>query len=129
MSHKTLTARLVGFFSSIVFTVTAFLIVAFPHYFGFSLGMNIVMLFLLAILQFIAQSICFLNVLGEEGFRWNLILYLSTLAMILIIVLFSIWIMNHLNYNMMSQLQNSSTCKIALLSQIETPLPRLPSLG
>ena len=99
--HKTLTSRIVGFVASLVFTAVAFLIVVRPDFFHFGAGMDLVAIYILAVLQFIAQSICFLNVLGEKGPRWNLVVFLSTLSIVLIIIVFSIWIMNHLDYNMM----------------------------
>ncbi len=100
MIHKTLTARLIGYIASLIFTATAFLIVAYPEYFYVSVQWDIVLILILALLQFITQSICFLNVLGEKGPRWNLVLYISTIGMIFIVVVGTIWIMHHLNYHM-----------------------------
>lgn len=64
--------------------------------------MKILTLFILAIFQFAAQSVCFLDVLGEKGPRWNLHVFLSTLSIVLIIIFFTIWIMHRLNENMMT---------------------------
>jgi len=100
-SHKTLVSRLIGFFASLVFTLVAFLIVLYPDFFHVGIRINILFLLILAVLQFIAQSVCFLHVLEEKGPRWNLVVFLSTLSFVLIIVVFSIWIMNRLDYNMM----------------------------
>lgn len=100
MNQKTLSSRLIGFAASLILTLTAFLIVMRPE---FHLGTQgtIIVIFILALLQFVVQSIFFLNLLSEEGPRWNLFVFLSTLSIIVIIILGSIWIMNHLNYNMM----------------------------
>ena len=95
--HKTLTSRLIGFLSSLLLTLAAFLIIARPELFRF----QIQIMFALAILQAIAQSIFFLNVLSEKGTRWNLVVFASTLSIISIIIVGAIWIMNHLNENMM----------------------------
>ncbi len=100
-SHKTLISRLIGFISSLVFTLIACLIVLYPDFFHAGKRFDIFFLLILAVLQFIAQSICFLHVLEEKGPRWNLVVFLSTVSFVLIIVVFSIWIMNHLDYNMM----------------------------
>ncbi len=101
MIHKSLAARIIGFIASLIFTVTAFLIVLHPDFFHLSVRIDLIFILILALLQFIAQSICFLNVWGEKGPRWNFVLFLSTLTMILIIVIGTIWIMNHLDYHMM----------------------------
>ena len=93
---KRLILRFTGFGASLIFTVAAFYIVLHP-----TLEMKTLILFILAILQFVTQSVCFLDVLGEKGPQWNLLVFLSTLSIVLIIVVFTIWVMNHLNYNMM----------------------------
>jgi len=99
--HKSLIARLVGFFASILLTATAFLIVINPDFFNLGMRMDILLILILALLQFVVQAICFLNVWGEKGPRWNLIIFASTLSIIIIIVVGAMWIMDHLNYNMM----------------------------
>lgn len=97
---RSLSARIVGYIASLVFTLTAFLIIVFPDFFHLGTQMNILCLLILALLQFVAQSICFLHVVGDKGPRWNLMVYISTLSIVLIIVVFTIWVMNHLNYRM-----------------------------
>lgn len=100
MKH-TLTSRLIGFISSLILTLAAFWIIFNPSFFHLSTNMAILSILLLAILQFTVQSIFFLNLLGEKGPRWNLLVYASTLSIVIIIIYFSIWIMNTLNYRMM----------------------------
>lgn len=97
---KSLSARIIGFIASIILTLIAFLIIVYPDFFHVRTDTNILFLLALAVLQFIFQSICFLHVMGEKGPRWNLVVYVSTLSIVLIIVVFSIWVMNHLNYRM-----------------------------
>lgn len=99
--HKTLASRIIGFVASLILTLIAFFIVVRPDFFHMGIRMSILALLILAVLQFIVQSICFLNIWGEKGPRWNLVIFVSTLSIVLIIIVFSIWIMNHLNYNMM----------------------------
>jgi len=93
---KRLRLRTAGFGISLILTLIAFFIVLHPTW-----EMKVLTLFILAICQFGAQSICFLDIFGEKGPRWNLFVFLSTLSIVLIIILFTIWIMHHLNYNMM----------------------------
>lgn len=99
--NKSLSSRIIGYVSSLIFTLTAFIIIIYPEFFPFGKEMNIVFLLVLACLQFVAQSICFLHVVGDKGPRWNLVVYLSTLSVVLIIVLFTMWVMARLDYRMM----------------------------
>jgi cytochrome o ubiquinol oxidase operon protein cyoD len=101
MSHNSLRIRLIGFAISLILTFVAILIVFRPSFFSLNMQMNILFLFVLAILQFMTQSVCFLNVLSEKGPRWNLLIFLSTISIALVIVIFTIWVMHHLNYRMM----------------------------
>jgi cytochrome o ubiquinol oxidase operon protein cyoD len=99
--YNTLTSRVIGFVASLVFTLTAFFLVARPNLFHLEMDALILMILILAVLQGMAQAIFFLHVLSEKGTRWNLFVFASTISIIVVIVVFSIWIMNHLNYNMM----------------------------
>jgi cytochrome o ubiquinol oxidase subunit IV len=99
--HKSLSSRLIGFVSSLILTCLAFLIVLYPGLFHFDIRMAILVILCLAFLQSIFQSIFFLNILSEKGPRWNLVVFASTISIIFIVIFFSIWIMDHLNYNMM----------------------------
>lgn len=100
MHSKSLTSRVIGYIASLILTLGAFLIFFRPDFFHLEMKMNIVVIFILAILQCSVQSIFFLHILSEKGPRWNLIVFASTVSIIFIIVFFSVWIMNHLNYNM-----------------------------
>ncbi|MBS0607293.1 MAG: cytochrome C oxidase subunit IV family protein [Verrucomicrobia bacterium] len=101
MHSKSLAARIVGFVSSLVLTLTAFLVFYRPDFFNLDTNSIVALLLTLAVLQGIVQSIFFLNILNEKGPRWNLIVFASTLSIVIIIIVFSIWIMHHLNCNMM----------------------------
>lgn len=96
-----MTSRVTGFAASLILTLTAFLVIVSPDFFHLKNEGAITVILILALLQAIVQSIFFLNVLSEKGTRWNLVVFASTISIILIIIVFSIWIMNHLNYNMM----------------------------
>lgn len=99
--HKTLISRIVGFLASLVLTLVAFVIIFIPDFFNIKVQTTLTVLLILAILQFVVQSICFLNVWGEKGPRLNLLIFISTISMVIVIVVFTIWVMDHLNYNMM----------------------------
>lgn len=91
-----MTKRLIGFIASLIFTLGAFFVILYQMPYA------TITLLTLAVLQVIAQSIFFLHILSEKGPRWNLHVFISTIALVIIIVGFTIWIMNHLNYNMMN---------------------------
>jgi cytochrome o ubiquinol oxidase operon protein cyoD len=93
--------RIVGFIASLALTIAAYLIIVNPEIFNSSIKTVTIILFILALLQSLVQLIFFINVWKEEGPLWNLGIFISTASLIFIVVFFSIWIINHLNYNMM----------------------------
>jgi cytochrome o ubiquinol oxidase subunit IV len=109
MQSKSLSKRVIGFVGSLVLTLTAFLIFLHPDFFHLEMKMNIVVVLILAVVQCSVQSIFFLHILSEKGPRWNLVIFASTVTIVLIIVVFSIWIMNHLNYRMELPLNHSTS--------------------
>lgn len=66
-------------------------------------------IFSLAIAQALVQLFFFMHVGLEKKPHWISISFLFTLVVILIIIGGSIWIMNHLNYNMMPMPENMPT--------------------
>lgn len=96
--HLPFNAYLVGFLLSIVFTLVAYLLVVNHVLSG---GILFSAIIILALVQLFVQLLFFLHMGQESKPRWNLVFLLSTISIILIIVIGSLWIMNHLNYNMM----------------------------
>lgn len=91
-----------GFIGSVLLTLSAYFLVTHSSISGTMLIMDIVVL---AIIQFFLQLVCFLH-LGEENRpRWRTRVFVMMTAMLLLIVFGSIWIMNNLNYHMMSPMQ------------------------
>jgi cytochrome o ubiquinol oxidase operon protein cyoD len=66
-----------------------------------SLEIIIALVLSFAVMQLFVQLIFFLHLGFEKGPKWNLVFFVSTVGIILIIVLGTLWIMYHLNYNMM----------------------------
>jgi cytochrome o ubiquinol oxidase operon protein cyoD len=96
-NQKTLSSYLLGFSLSLLLTMVAFALVQWkwltqvPLYLALS-G--------LALAQLLVQTICFLRLnVSAEG-RWNLLPFLFTLLIIVILAGGSLWIMYNLNYNM-----------------------------
>ena len=92
----------IGFCLSIALTLAAFFLVTRPAAFGLP-GANLLfgIVIGLAVIQLIVQLIFFLGL--ASGGRAQTVVLLITIGLILLIVTGSIWIMNHLNYNMTPQ--------------------------
>jgi len=98
----TLKSYAIGFALSVVLTLAAFFIVLYPAYFHMGYGAIVPSIIILAIIQLLVQLIFFMHLANETGPRWKLAVLISTVGIVLIVVVGSIWIMNHLNYNMMA---------------------------
>lgn len=96
-----LTPRFTGFLGSLILTFAAYFIILNPAYFNFSINTAVTVIFALALIQSLVQLIFFINVWKEKGAMWNLGIFVSTVFIIFVVVFFSIWIMDHLNYHMM----------------------------
>jgi cytochrome o ubiquinol oxidase operon protein cyoD len=100
MKHGSLTTYIIGFISSIIFTIAAFLVIVHPEYFALMNGGMLIAILSLAFVQCIVQLIFFLHLGFGTGERWRLIAFFATVGLVFIVVAGSIWIMGHLNYNM-----------------------------
>lgn len=89
-----------GFLGSVVLTVSAYLLAT-----HISMNKNLLAALLagLAIVQFGLQMALFLHVGEERGPRLRLAAACMMLAVVLILVFGSLWIMNNLNYRMTPQ--------------------------
>ncbi len=97
-SHGSAIPYMIGFVISLALTITPYLLVVNKASFKISL-LTIVLAF--AAVQLIVQGIFFLHIGRGPTPIYNLFFLVSTLGVILLVVVASIWIMNHLNYNMM----------------------------
>lgn len=100
MEHS-LSLRTIGFVSCLLITLGAYFVIINPEYVNLSIKGALITIYSLAFLQATVQFLFFLDIWRETGIRWNLGVFLSTISLIFVIVFFSIWIMDHLNYNMM----------------------------
>lgn len=94
---------IVGFVLSLILTLTAYFAVTNEvfakeqiPYFICSLGL----------VQAVVQLIFFLHLGSGSHPRWNVVIFLFMFAVLLIVVVGSLWIMAHLNYNMMPSVDN-----------------------
>jgi cytochrome o ubiquinol oxidase operon protein cyoD len=94
---------IIGFIVSLILTLTAYFLaktsIGLDHS-DFEKNTLLFLLLSLALLQYIAQAYWFFH-LGEDSKRGHLWMFLITSALILIIVVGSVWVMKNLDYNMM----------------------------
>lgn len=96
--HGTLQSYLTGFILSIILTGTAFFLAwarPFPEY------PLIFSLIALGILQALAQVLFFLHVGKESKPRWETLVFLFMILVLLIVVIGSLWIMFDLHHRVM----------------------------
>ncbi len=97
---STFNSYLTGFLLSVALTVVAFFMVAAKIFSGRVMMYIIVGL---AVEQLLVQLVFFLHLHKESKPRWNLFIMLFMLLILAIVVIGSLWIMHHLNYNMMPE--------------------------
>ncbi len=94
---KTFKSYMIGFCLALILTLIAFYITA-EH--SFSSNALYGWLSILALIQLIVQAMCFLRLnAGQEG-RWELMPFLFTVLIVVVILGGSLWIMYNLNYFM-----------------------------
>lgn len=96
---KTLQSYVFGLGGSLLLTLAAFGAVYFKLWED---SITYVVISVLAIIQLVVQSVCFLRLNATATGRWNLFPFLFVLLIIAILVGGSFWIMYNLNYNMLS---------------------------
>ncbi|MEO7384248.1 MAG: cytochrome o ubiquinol oxidase subunit IV [Novosphingobium sp.] len=97
--HGSKQSYLVGFGLSTVLTAIPFWLVMTGALGNPGATAAVVVLF--AVLQILVHTICFLHVNTQAESGWTLIAYLFTGVILLITISGSLWIMYHLNSNMM----------------------------
>lgn len=99
-----LSRYIIGFIYSLIVTLGAYILtqlhVNSAHEF-ISHEILIPAIIILAMIQLVIQMTYFLHIWEEKKPFWNLLFFVGTIGFILLIVIASLWIMNHLNYNMM----------------------------
>jgi cytochrome o ubiquinol oxidase operon protein cyoD len=85
-----------GFFCSVVLTLSAFYLVIYDVLVGWTLAFSILAL---AVIQLAVQLYFFLHLNRDKKTRWNMITFFFAAAVVLIVVLGSVWIMVNLSYH------------------------------
>lgn len=92
-----------GLVACLIVTLISFFVVVQGGRASFGI---IALLILLAGVQVALQSYFFLHIGQEEKPRWQTIAYAFAAMMVSMIVLGSLWVMSHLNYNMMRDMKH-----------------------
>lgn len=98
-AHGSVASYVVGFALSVILTLAAYFSVI-HHLFAHKNLIAVIMV--LAMLQFMVQLLFFLHLGREDKPRFNLLALLFMLLVLVIVVLGSLWIMNNLNYHVMT---------------------------
>ena len=97
--HGSYKSYLLGFALSVVLTAIPFwLVMANPIA---SPGVTAAFVIVFAALQILVHTVCFLHVNSEAEGGWTLMAYIFTAILLIITIAGSLWIMYHLNSNMM----------------------------
>jgi cytochrome o ubiquinol oxidase operon protein cyoD len=97
--HGSMRSYLIGFLLSVVLTAIPFwLVMASPIA---NAGITAAIIVVFAALQILVHTYCFLHVNSQAEGGWTLMAYIFTAILLLITIAGSLWIMYHLNSNMM----------------------------
>jgi cytochrome o ubiquinol oxidase operon protein cyoD len=103
-TRGTLASYVTGYIFSIYLTITAWLLVR-NHL--LQKTPLLILIILLALAQFMVQIFFFLHLGRERKPRWRLIVFFGMVAIVLILVIGSLWIMTTLRYRMtIPQMEN-----------------------
>ncbi|MES2987749.1 MAG: cytochrome o ubiquinol oxidase subunit IV [Pseudomonadota bacterium] len=103
--HASRRNYLIGFLLSVVLTAVPFWMVmtgaAAPQ-------LTAILVVAFAVVQIIVHTVCFLHVNTRSESGWTLMAYVFTAVIILIVIAGSLWIMTHINSNMMPMTEMSA---------------------
>ncbi len=97
--HGNLRSYVLGFLFSVAFTLLPYFMVTLHL---FTKGVIVVFILSIALLQLLVQLVYFLHLNGKLEQRWNLVIFAFTFLIVLVVGIGSLWIMHHLDQNMMS---------------------------
>jgi cytochrome o ubiquinol oxidase operon protein cyoD len=99
-----LKSYVLGYVFSICLTFEAYFVVVRDSY---STNKKIVIIIILALIQFVMQLYYFLHLGVNRKSKWKLFVLLFMILIVLILVLGTLWIMSNLNYRMTPQQINN----------------------
>ena len=105
--HSTLRGYLTGFVLSVVLTAIPFWLVMGKVFSSSAVTATILLAF--AVVQIVVHMIYFLHMDAKGEGGWNLLALIFTLVLVVITLAGSIWVMYHLNVNMMPAMSGLSS--------------------
>ena len=96
--HLSRRGYLIGFLLSVVLTAVPFWLVMTG---ALATSTTAVVIIAFAVVQIFVHTVCFLHVNPRAEGGWTLMAYIFTAVIVLIVIAGSLWIMYHLNTNMM----------------------------
>lgn len=97
--HGTRRGYLIGFLLSVVLTAIPFWLVMTGAL--QDVQTTAIVIIALAVVQILVHTVCFLHVNTQSEGGWTLLAYAFAAVIVLIVIAGSLWIMYHLNTNMM----------------------------
>lgn len=116
LGRNTFSLYVTGFMLSLFFTIVPYLLVVNDAFTAKNLTIAVVSF---ALLQFVTQVIFFLHLSTK---RWNMVVFMFTLFVVIIVVGGSLWIMNNARYLMVSKAPSDSVNY--MLKQNEGHIPQ-----
>ncbi|MCF7852824.1 MAG: cytochrome o ubiquinol oxidase subunit IV [Simkaniaceae bacterium] len=107
-----------GFILSIAFTLVAFVIAMANMLSGWPLVLTVMGL---ASVQALIQLVLFMHLGDEEKPHWYLISFLFMFIVLVVLVGGSMWIMNNLNYNVMTSAEHMEVASSAEMTGLPIP--------
>lgn len=105
--HGSYGSYLKGFLLSVILTAIPFGIVMAG---GFeSRGLTAVVVIAFAVVQILVHMVYFLHMSGSQEEGWTLLSTIFTVVVVVILLAGSIWVMYHMNTNMMPQMNHEMT--------------------
>ena len=103
--HSTFSGYMIGFIASVILTVIPFSVVMTDVF--SSQNMTIVIILSLALVQIVVHMIYFLHMNFHSEGGWNMLSLIFTLLLVFITLAGSLWVMYHMNVNMMSGMMDN----------------------
>ena len=119
--HGTLKTYVTGFLLAVVLTVIPFWLVM-GKVFEKSSTTALVILGLAAV-QIVVHMVYFLHMNGRSEGGWSLLALIFTVMMVVILLSGSIWVMYHLNHNMMPGMNMDPTHEMVMPNEGEAVVP------
>ena len=104
-THLTFRGYLTGFIAAVVLTAIPFWLVMGKAFASSSVTSAVILAF--AAVQVVVHMVYFLHMNAKSEGGWNLLALLFTVMLVVIVLSGSLWVMYHLNHNMMpASMQN-----------------------